>query len=210
MRGAYRTVDTLPIAVQNHGVSDTPRTRLSPDARRRQIIDAARDLYRERRYDDVSMEDLAQAAGVARGLLHHYFGSKRDIFLAVMTQSVRLPVVALPDLDGRPVDERARLTMAWILEGARTFGHEWVNAAGAETLHDGGDVQALVDAADDRAARFVMEALGLPDDDTVRARLRPVAPFIKALCRAWLQQESLTFDDVLEASTAAVLQAVRA
>jgi AcrR family transcriptional regulator len=189
-------------------VSESTRTRLSPDERREQILDAAADLYRERRYDDVSLEELAAAAGVARGLLHHYFGSKRELFLAVMTRSARLPVRDLPDLEGRPLEERARLTIAWILEGARDYGQAWVNASGAEAMHDGGDVQALVDRADDRAVRFVLEALGLDDDEHLRARLRPVAPYIKALCREWLQRGMLSEDEVLDLSTAAVLRAV--
>ncbi len=99
--------------------------------------------------------------------------------------------------------------MTWILDGARTYGQSWVNASGAEGLQDGGDVQAIVDQADDRAARFVLDALGLPDDATLRARLRPIAAFVKALCREWLQRGTLTRDDVLELSTAAVLRAVR-
>lgn len=189
-------------------MSESTRTRLTPDARRSQILDAAAELYRERRYDDVSLEELAGAAGVARGLLHHYFGSKRELFLAVMTRSVRLPVEDLPDLAGRPLDERARLTIGWILDGARLYGQGWVNAAGAEALADGGDVQAVVDSADDRAARFVLDALGLPDDARLRARMRPVAPYIKALCREWLQRETLSHAEVLELSTAAVLTAV--
>ncbi|WP_404429746.1 TetR/AcrR family transcriptional regulator [Microbacterium lacus] len=191
-------------------MSEATRTRLDPDARRAQILDAAADLYRERRYDDVSLEELAAAAGVARGLLHHYFGSKRELYLAVVTRSARLPVQELPDLEGRPLAERARLTMAWILEGAREYGQGWVNASGAEALHDGGDVQSLVDRADDRAARFVIEALGLEDDDVLRARLRPVAPYLKALCREWLQRGTLSEADVLDLSTAAVLSAVHA
>lgn len=189
-------------------MSEATRTRLDPDARRAQILDAAADLYRERRYDDVSLEELATAAGVARGLLHHYFGSKRELFLAVVTRSARLPVQQMPELDGRPLAERARLTMAWILEGAREYGQAWVNASGAEALHDGGDVQELVDRADDRAARFVIEALGLDDTDQLRARLRPVAPYLKALCREWLQRGTLSEADVLDLSTAAVLRAV--
>lgn len=189
-------------------MSESMRTRLSPDERRAQILDAAAELYRERPYDDVSLEELAAAAGVARGLLHHYFGSKRELFLAVVTRSARLPVQELPDLEGRPLEERARLTMAWILEGAREYGQSWVNASGAEALHDGGDVQSLVDRADDRAARFVIDALGLADDDRLRARIRPVAPYLKALCREWLQRGVLSEDDVLDLSTAAVLRAV--
>ena len=187
----------------------TLRTRLSPDARRQQILDAASELYRERRYDTVSLEELAAAAGVARGLLHHYFGSKRELFLAVMTQSARLPLEQLPDLDGRPITERAAITMSWILDGARSYGQSWVNASGAEQWNSDNDVQALVDAADDRAARFMLDALGLPDDAGLRPRLRPVAAFTKALCREWLQRKSLTRDEVLELSTAAVLRAVR-
>lgn len=187
----------------------TPRTRLSPDARRQQILDAASELYRERRYDTVSLEELAAAAGVARGLLHHYFGSKRELFLAVMTQSARLPLEQLPDLDGRPITERAAITMSWILDGARSYGQSWVNASGAEQWNSDNDVQALVDAADDRAARFMLDALGLPDDAGLRPRLRPVAAFTKALCREWLQRKSLTRDEVLELSIAAVLRAVR-
>ncbi|WP_218712024.1 TetR/AcrR family transcriptional regulator [Arthrobacter sp. BF1] len=186
-----------------------PRTRLSPDARRQQILDAAAELYRERRYDDVSLEELAAAAGVARGLLHHYFGSKRELFLAVMTASARLPLEQLPDLAGRPIAERATLTMSWILDGAHAYGQSWVNASGAERWNLDDDVQALVDAADDRAARFMLDALGLPDDAGLRPRLRPVAAFTKALCREWLQRKTLTRDDVLELSTAAVLRAVR-
>ncbi|ALO67485.1 hypothetical protein AS189_14525 [Arthrobacter alpinus] len=187
----------------------TPRTRLSPDARRQQILDAAAELYRDRRYDDVSLEELAAAAGVARGLLHHYFGSKRELFLAVMTASARLPLEQLPDLAGRPIAERATLTMSWILDGAQAYGQSWVNASGAEQRNLDNDVQALVDAADDRAARFMLDALGLPDDAGLRPRLRPVAAFTKALCREWLQRQTLTREDVLELSTAAVLRAVR-
>ena len=182
--------------------------RLAPDARRAQIVEAARALYRERSYDDVSIQELATAAGVARGLINHYFGSKRELFLAVITQSVRLPVHELPDLDGLPLPERARVTMDWILDGASEYGQEWVSAAGAEGLSGASDVQALVDEADDRAARFVLDALGLPDDAGLRIRLRPVAAYVKALCREWLQRETLARETVLELATMAVLASV--
>ena len=199
----------MPIADQTNLVPETARTRLSPAERRKQILTAAAQLYRERQYDDVSLEELATAAGVARGLLHHYFGSKRELFLAVMTQSVKLPDTPLPRLEGLPIDERARITVSWILDGALVYGQSWVNAAGAEDLHQSSDLRTLVDRADDRAARFMLDSLGLPDDEHLRARLRPVASFTKALCREWLQNGSLTRDEVLDLSTTAVLRAAR-
>ena len=63
----------------------TPRyTRLDPEQRREQILDAANDLFAERGYDEVSIEDIARAAGVTRGLVHHYFGGRKEVYLALL------------------------------------------------------------------------------------------------------------------------------
>lgn len=181
-----------------------PRTRLEPEDRRRQIIEAARELYAVRPYDAVSMSELALAAGVTRGLLNHYFGSKRELFLSVMRDSVLMPEQALPDLSHLPLHERIRTTMDWILEAATTYGQAWVNASGAANLHGASDVQAIVDEADDRAARLVLDAIGMPDDEHLRARLRPIAVLTKAVCREWLQRQTLTREESLDLLTGAV------
>lgn len=181
------------------------RQRLAPAARRQQIIDAAGVLYSDRPYDDVSTAELANAAGVARGLINHYFGDKRELFLEVMRGSILMPEAALPDFHGRPIEERARLTMDWILDAATTYGQAWIAASGAANLHGASDVQAIVDEADDRAARLVLDALGLPDTPHLRARLRPVAALTKAVCREWLQRGTYTRDEALDLLTDSVL-----
>ena len=58
--------------------------RLAPAQRRAQILDAANTLFAERPYDDVSIEDIATAAGVARGLVHHYFGGRKEVYIALL------------------------------------------------------------------------------------------------------------------------------
>ncbi len=65
---------------------DTPPkfSRLDPAQRREQILDAADALFAERAYDEVSIEDVARAAGVTRGLVHHYFGGRKDVYLALV------------------------------------------------------------------------------------------------------------------------------
>src|SRR5437588_12218189 len=65
--------------------------RLDHDERRAQILACARRLFSERNYDAVSTTDIAREAGVARGLLHHYFGTKRDLYLEVVRDLVRMP-----------------------------------------------------------------------------------------------------------------------
>ena len=64
----------------------TPRRfqRLDPAARRDQILDAANALFAERGYEEVTIEDVARAAGVARGLVHHYFGGRKEVYLALL------------------------------------------------------------------------------------------------------------------------------
>src|SRR3954454_2866860 len=59
-------------------------SRLDPAQRRDQMLDAAGALFAERAYDEVSVEDIARAAGVARGLVHHYFGGRNDVYIALL------------------------------------------------------------------------------------------------------------------------------
>src|SRR4051812_34535915 len=58
--------------------------RLDPGQRRDQILDAANALFAERPYDEVSVEDIASSAGVTRGLVHHYFGGRKDVYIRLL------------------------------------------------------------------------------------------------------------------------------
>src|SRR3954451_21426964 len=59
-------------------------SRLDPAQRRDQILDAASALFAERSYDEVSVEDIAGSAGVARGLVHHYFGGRKEGYIGLL------------------------------------------------------------------------------------------------------------------------------
>ncbi|RDH10017.1 TetR/AcrR family transcriptional regulator [Tsukamurella pulmonis] len=181
------------------------RTRLDPAERREQILAAARVLYRDRPYETVSTKELADAANVSRSLVNHYFGDKRALFLTVMREAVVMPVTPAPELGDRPLAEAVRGVMDWILDAAATFGQDWVNTSGGVDLHGRSDVQAMVDEADDRAARLVLDAVGLPDDARLRARLRPAAALTKSACREWLQRGTLSRDEVLDILTGTVV-----
>ena len=51
---------------------------MSTDARREQLLAAGAELLGRRPYDEVSIEEIAAAAGVSKGLLYHYFPTKKD------------------------------------------------------------------------------------------------------------------------------------
>jgi AcrR family transcriptional regulator len=54
-----------------------PRTRLDVDERRTQLVELGLEHFGERAYDDVSIDAIAEAAGISKGLLYHYFPTKR-------------------------------------------------------------------------------------------------------------------------------------
>jgi AcrR family transcriptional regulator len=58
------------------------RVRLDNDERRAQLLTLARRAFSDRSYDDVSIDDLAREAKISKGLLYHYFPTKRDLYVA--------------------------------------------------------------------------------------------------------------------------------
>jgi AcrR family transcriptional regulator len=59
--------------------------RMSTDARRDQLLRTGVELFDQRGPDEVSIEEIARAAGVSNGLLYHYFPTKKDFVLAALS-----------------------------------------------------------------------------------------------------------------------------
>jgi AcrR family transcriptional regulator len=68
---------------------DAPRERLDVEERRRRLVALGMELFSERTYDDVSIDELAQAAGISKGLLYHYFPTKRDFYVATVREAAQ-------------------------------------------------------------------------------------------------------------------------
>jgi AcrR family transcriptional regulator len=63
---------------------------------REAILAAAREQFRERGYDNATIRGIAAAAAVDPALVHHYYGSKEDLFAAAL----QLPTSPREALDG--------------------------------------------------------------------------------------------------------------
>jgi AcrR family transcriptional regulator len=83
-----------------------PRIRMPVDVRREQLLDAGVALFAQRPWDEVSIDEIAAAGGVSRGLLYHYFSGKREFYVATVERAVaRLREEADPDLSLRPTEQ---------------------------------------------------------------------------------------------------------
>lgn len=88
-----------------------PRGRPSTGAREA-VLAAARDLFVERDYDDVSTEDILERSGVSRGALYHHFPTKLDLFRSVYRQSEERVIDLLAAELGDATDPFAALLAA--------------------------------------------------------------------------------------------------
>jgi AcrR family transcriptional regulator len=81
---------------------------------RRTLLAAAVEHFSARHFDDVATSDITETAGVAQGLLFHYFGNKRGIYLeALRDAATRLNAAATPpSSDGSPGKQFRRMLRA--------------------------------------------------------------------------------------------------
>src|SRR5262245_25940442 len=88
--------------------SRSARSRLGPDARRAQLLELGIAVFSEQPYDEVSIDDLARKARISKGLLYHYFPTKRAFYVAAISEAARVLVERTETDPSRPPIERLR------------------------------------------------------------------------------------------------------
>src|SRR6476620_6722006 len=74
------------------------RVRLDNDERRAQLLSLAKAAFSDRSYDDVSIDDIAREAKISKGLLYHYFPTKRDLYVAGLREIATELVTAVTSI----------------------------------------------------------------------------------------------------------------
>nr|WP_281182105.1 TetR/AcrR family transcriptional regulator [Aldersonia kunmingensis] len=163
------------------------------------MLECAIDMFGDRPYAAVSTADLAQQAGVTRGLINHYFGTKRDLYLAVVRRMVDVPPFDRITLPSGTVRERAAAGVDWLLGVIEEHGSTWVAVTGSEGVGDDPEVQRILDEADEAAAERVLVLLGLTGTDNeaeLLAMVRAFGGIVKAANREWITRATLTREQV--------------
>ena len=91
--------------------------RTSPDARREKIRDAAVRVFARKGFHSARVGDIAAEAGVAHGLLYHYFESKDALLESVFreTWAAMLELIREVEESGEPASEQLRRVAAVVL-----------------------------------------------------------------------------------------------
>ncbi|MFC0624984.1 TetR/AcrR family transcriptional regulator [Kribbella deserti] len=160
--------------------------RLTAEDRRKQLVGIGLRMLRTRPIHELSVDAVAEEAGISRTLLFHYFPSKRDFYVAVISAAGRrLLRVTAPD-PSLPADEQ----LVQMLTAYAAFVHRrrasyisFVRGAA------GGDVY-VVEVYDETRAALTDRVLGLlgvtsPPDPTVRLRVHAWLAYVEDLFIEW-------------------------
>jgi AcrR family transcriptional regulator len=91
-------------------VLDRPAEETEDSAKRRQIVEGARTIFRVLGYDAASMGEIAKAAGVSKGTLYVYFKDKDELFQAIVAKECVFQAEGVFDLDTANPDIAGTLT----------------------------------------------------------------------------------------------------
>jgi AcrR family transcriptional regulator len=148
----------------------------------------------------VSTSDIAADAGVARGLINHYFGTKRDLYLAVIKRALTVPRLAGEILPEGPLELRADVAISWLLDMAKSQETMWLAAIAPEGIGRDLEVERILEEADRESADRVLEAVGLSPQSThaneLNALVRAFGGMVKAAGREWLVRGALSREQV--------------
>ncbi|RSN19239.1 MULTISPECIES: TetR/AcrR family transcriptional regulator [unclassified Amycolatopsis] len=189
--------------------SGKPRSRLTTAERREQLLRIGARLFAERPYDDVWIEQVADIAEVSRGLLYHYFPTKRDFVTEVIrSQGERLLEMTKSD-PTLPVEEQLTAGLDAYLRYVEA------NEDGYRALHSGTSiavdgVREVLDNNFAEQGRRILEVL-CPDGEppeALRVLVRGWLAFVVAVCLDWLKYRRLTREEIRDLCAKALLDIV--
>jgi AcrR family transcriptional regulator len=176
------------------------RVRLSPEARRAQLIELGVEMLATRTLDELSVEDIAQQAGISRGLLFHYFSSKQEFHIEVARAAAHeLLRRTEPDPALAPV-EALRASLAafidYVEENPDNYTSLVRGAASGDT-----DMRAIFDDTRARLAGRVIEMvgdLGLSMGPRAELAVHGWVAFAEACVIGWLGSHAIDREQLLD------------
>ncbi len=153
--------------MQSQGKS-TQRTKAA-EASKKAILDAAEALFAEKGYEATSFQEICDLAGVTRGLPNYFFGSKEQLYRAVLERAFALPLSQqliwfMREQAQRP-DSRAEESLKVVIERIFDFlvtNPTFIRLTEWEALNDGrylGDLPVFLNVLHD-ALQVLHEDMG--------------------------------------------------
>src|SRR5256885_3752097 len=169
------------------------RRRLSVDERRAELLRIGMRLFSTRAYEEIWVEEIAELAGISRGLLYHYFPSKRDSYVAVSrAAAAEAGEVSAPD-PSLPPSERLRAGIDAFVRYAEEHSHGFLTAYRGSLAGDS-EVRAIVEEGRQRQAARILDAVAgdVEPSPLVRLAVHGWIALAQSITPQWLQKQDAT------------------
>ncbi len=174
------------------------RVRLHLDKRRAQLLDLGIDLFSRQAYEDNSIDGVAEAAGISKGLLYHYFRNKREFYVeTVRAASRRLQLLTTPD-PALPPPAQLRAAIDAHLRYIQEHGPVYaaVYRSGVAIAPEVGDI---LEEHRDVVIRYFLRAMAISRPRPVlRAALRAWIAMVEGASLGWIADPTVSRDDFRE------------
>lgn len=152
------------------------RSRLHPGARRRQLLEVGVRLVGQVSYQELSLEEVAEGAGISRPLVYRYFPTKRAFYVEVLRfaaeQLLELVERASSGEPGEALRAGLSTYLGYVEEHARAYRTILRGDLGGDP-----DVTAIVDGVRQAIYRRVLSFLD---------REEPLAPMLRLAVLGWI------------------------
>lgn len=168
--------------------TSSPRTRLAPEDRRAQLLDLGVQLLATRTLDELSIDVLAEEAGISRGLLYHYFGTKQGFHEAVVRRAADdLVAQTAPPPGGEPLERLLSSVAAYVDYVVANYEGYLSLVRGAASSNQ--TLRAIYEEARSVLSEriFHKDAQGqlVPDTDAARLMVRAWSAMVEDLVLTW-------------------------
>lgn len=185
-----------------------PRARLDVDERRAQLLALGLDLFSQRAYDAISIDEIALAAGVSKGLLYHYFPTKRDFYAAAIREASRqLLDCTQPDASAPPIQRMYRgleAYLAYVERRAPAFSALMRGGIGSDPA-----VAGIVQETRDRFLERLIENVPAGTiGPELRVVLRGWIGFVEAASLDWVERREMKRAALRDLCAEVLIQAI--
>jgi AcrR family transcriptional regulator len=178
---------------------DVKRVRLSPEERRAQLIRLGVEMLSTRGLEALSVDEIAKQAGISKGLLFHYFSSKRDFHLAIVRRaSEELLEATEPNRELAPFDmlrDSIERYVDYVAEHREAYISQLRGPASADP-----EFVAVFEA--NRATNAARVVGNLPVDVANRAQfelaVRGWIAFLEETTISWLRGRQISREELIE------------
>ncbi|WP_127784103.1 TetR/AcrR family transcriptional regulator [Rhodococcus sp. X156] len=176
------------------------RTRLSPGARRAQLIALGAEMLAERRLEEVGVEEIADRAGISRGLLFHYFASKQDFHLAVVREMAAAMLERTAPDPALPPLEALHSSLSAFIDFVSENRSGYVSLLRGAASGDEAMRQVFDDTRAEMASRTLAQTpvLGIPAGPRTRLAVRGWIAFTEEAVISWLAEDDLSREELID------------